>query len=662
MSLFRAAATLAAATMVVAVAMTDPARAATQPTTVAVDGTLQVIAIDSFGDRPRADHLYTLVTDDGATIPIDLDGDVAANSRFSGELVVAGDVASALDAADLLPRTGTTIAEDTRAGRVAVAAAADQEAPLTVADVTVAPVTSATVPAPAAHRAYVAKMTDQGAVDGTNADIGARVDAMLAYWTTESGGAITSFTRQGAILDYDSAANVPTSNGCGMKTPSTMWSDAAGLFPGVSFSDPGNHLIVLVGDECGISGPAGVARVGESIADGGPSTLTYDPETFASTGAHELGHNFGLGHANLHDCPSVDICEYWDLYSPMGLAIGGATWTPPALGTLFRSQLGLTSSAEVTTVGAGGARVEQTYALAPRGSSSGTRSLLVTDPATGTTYSVDYRSRTARDAGTFYGNTNGYDFGGAYPAYPTGVVIERHDGGGETHLITRTVAGRQTGAFAAGSTFSPSADLSIAVGSTGATASVTVTVGAEPAPPAVASSVPTISGSATVGRTVTAVPGTWTSGATFAYAWKAGGVPIAAGSGGTSKTLTVPASAAGRQLTVAVTGSAPGFSSVTRTSAGVVVARGTLTTVKPRISGTVKVGRTLTVTRGTWTPTPSLTQRWYADGARISGATGRTFKLTTKQRGKRITVKVTGRKTGYSTASRTSARTSRVAR
>ena len=85
-------------------------------------------------------------------------------------------------------------------------------------------------------------------------------------------------------------------------------------------------------------------------------------------------------------------------------------------------------------------------------------------------------------------------------------------------------------------------------------------------------------------------------------------------------------------------------------------------TVKPTVTGTSTVGRTLTAAKGTWTgyPTPTFTYQWYActtavSAARttvpttckkITGATRSTFKLTSAQRGKYVAVLVTGRSTG----------------
>ena len=57
----------------------------------------------------------------------------------------------------------------------------------------------------------------------------------------------------------------------------------------------------------------------------------------------------------------------------------------------------------------------------------------------------------------------------------------------------------------------------------------------------------------------------------------------------------------------------------------------------------------------TWKPTPSFSYQWYRNGAKISGATKSTYKLTKSDKGKKITVKVTGKKSGYLTVAKASA-------
>ena len=77
----------------------------------------------------------------------------------------------------------------------------------------------------------------------------------------------------------------------------------------------------------------------------------------------------------------------------------------------------------------------------------------------------------------------------------------------------------------------------------------------------------------------------------------------------------------------------------------------------PRITGTKGVGRTLTATNGSWSPTPSsYGYRWRRNGVAISGATGRTYTPTRWDAGRYLTVTVTARRTGYTAKSSVSPR------
>lgn len=88
---------------------------------------------------------------------------------------------------------------------------------------------------------------------------------------------------------------------------------------------------------------------------------------------------------------------------------------------------------------------------------------------------------------------------------------------------------------------------------------------AEPAlPPITTAPIPTISGTAKVGQRLTADPGTWTTGTALAYQWYRSGSLIP---GATGKTYTPGKADRQRTLTVAVTGTKAGYTSVTRTSA-----------------------------------------------------------------------------------------------
>lgn len=163
---------------------------------------------------------------------------------------------------------------------------------------------------------------------------------------------------------------------------------------------------------------------------------------------------------------------------------------------------------------------------------------------------------------------------------------------------------------------------------------------------------PTISGTKTVGKSLTAKAGTWTDGTKFSYQWLRDGKKI---SGATSKSYTLKAADAGKQISVKVTGKKSGYTTASKTSAKTAkVAKATLKTATPTISGTVKYGKTLTAKTGTWTSGTKFTYQWLRDGKAISGATSKTYKLAAKDAGKKISVKVTGMKSGYTTASKAS--------
>ncbi len=170
---------------------------------------------------------------------------------------------------------------------------------------------------------------------------------------------------------------------------------------------------------------------------------------------------------------------------------------------------------------------------------------------------------------------------------------------------------------------------------------------------------PTISGTVRVGSKVAAKPGTWTSGTTFAYRWYASGQAI---SGATSASYTPTASVKGKTLKVRVIGSKSGYTTTSRTSAGVTVKAGVFIAVTPRIKGQVRTGATVSVARGTWTPSASRYRyKWRVDGVVIRGATGKKFTIPSTYAGRNLSVTVKGTRAGYTKKAVTSAGT-RVAR
>lgn len=81
----------------------------------------------------------------------------------------------------------------------------------------------------------------------------------------------------------------------------------------------------------------------------------------------------------------------------------------------------------------------------------------------------------------------------------------------------------------------------------------------------------------------------------------------------------------------------------------------------PTITGTPRVGQTLTAANGAWSgiPAPTFARQWKADGVNIATATGTTYILTEAELGKVITVTVTGTNTAGN-ASATSTATAAV--
>lgn len=170
---------------------------------------------------------------------------------------------------------------------------------------------------------------------------------------------------------------------------------------------------------------------------------------------------------------------------------------------------------------------------------------------------------------------------------------------------------------------------------------------------------PAVSGSVRYGSRVTVRAGSWCPAATqLAYQWLRNGAPIAKATG-TGYTFTL--ADVGSKISVRVTGSRSGLTTVTKTSAQVVVASATLGAKSPSITGKAKKGKTLKVKMSAWTPAPvKITYQWLRNGSAISKATKSTYKVTKKDRKKYISVRVTGSKPGYATASRISAKTAKV--
>jgi len=97
-------------------------------------------------------------------------------------------------------------------------------------------------------------------------------------------------------------------------------------------------------------------------------------------------------------------------------------------------------------------------------------------------------------------------------------------------------------------------------------------------------------------------------------------------------------------------GAVAAFTSAPRIGPGVFV-----NTKAPFLTGTARVGRTLTTVRGSWSPAPSsYSYQWLRNGSAISKATRSFYVASSADRGKNISVRVTVKAAGYSTTFRTS--------
>lgn len=182
----------------------------------------------------------------------------------------------------------------------------------------------------------------------------------------------------------------------------------------------------------------------------------------------------------------------------------------------------------------------------------------------------------------------------------------------------------------------------IATGATAQVASVTT-------PVVIAPGTPAITGSAVVGSTLTAVPGSWAEGTTFAYQWAADGVDIP---GATAPTYRMPTTMKDRALTVRVTGSISGRTTLVATSAAT---PRVLVSGAPSITGKNLVGSTLRAVPGTWTPGTVLTYQWFVGKSMMHDGTKATFRLDHWMTDLPIRVEVTGTRPGYGEATRAAA-------
>mgnify|MGYP000001589511 CR=1 FL=1 len=167
---------------------------------------------------------------------------------------------------------------------------------------------------------------------------------------------------------------------------------------------------------------------------------------------------------------------------------------------------------------------------------------------------------------------------------------------------------------------------------------------------------PVILGTAKVGTILTSDPGTWSPAPDFSYQWfKYKTSSDTAVQVATTPTYLVTPADLGYSFTLKVSGTKTGYvTGESVSSAKKIVAGSLVKTPTPKITGLLKVGITIKAIPGTWDTGTSFTYQWLRDGVSIAKATSASYKLTTKDKAHKISVRVTSKKTGYTSISKTS--------
>lgn len=134
------------------------------------------------------------------------------------------------------------------------------------------------------------------------------------------------------------------------------------------------------------------------------------------------------------------------------------------------------------------------------------------------------------------------------------------------------------------------------------------------------------------------------------YSWRIAGVEVP---GANSKTFKIPASAAGKAVHGSVVVSAPGYNTASTWANGSTAVTATVGDATI-VSGTTRVGATLSAKAGSWTKNTKLSYQWMRNGTPIWGSTKPTYAQTWQDLNTVVTVKVVASRAGAETITRAS--------
>jgi hypothetical protein len=225
------------------------------------------------------------------------------------------------------------------------------------------------------------------------------VTQLSAYWSAQSGGAVTL-----ALAGFETRSL--GQSGCNPNAALSAEEVGAfgGMFANGAWKGTHQHLIVLSAESCNAASFATVGGSGGEIFSGNGIGASMGVPYLL----HEFGHNLGFEHADASICTNTGsydgtaadfsftstVCptrEYDDYFDIMGYTVKNAT---PNLSSPQRILAGwLTNYATITS-----STPSTTKTLTALGGSGGTQALKITDPISGDIYYVEYRADSGLDA------------------------------------------------------------------------------------------------------------------------------------------------------------------------------------------------------------------------------------------------------------------------